>query len=354
VKKPNIDLAWVRGNGEIDCARPNIFLVLGMRGSGKSSFLELLASEYLDAGGKVLDLFGSKDGEGLAWLRSPYAKSKRICLLHGDMVEIDGQDALRADKFGLADVDRADIFISASPLYASMDDEFDAVNRIFDVLWRRRYWTEPIFVVVREAANLIYSRIKIRKSQVFAKAEMTYMLRESRHSGLAMGLDSIKHTSIDIDVRTLTDYLVIKNVGMYGLPRDLWWIYKTFDPTAMRKLNPGEFVIMTRRGDMGLGTFEMPSWYKREAENIMNEVGVHPKYYRPGASTDQALELVREALEKLPPGPEPSDVSRWIMEHKGVEVKPRAVGLFLRRLGYASKVVTREGETKRTILADEP
>ena len=81
---------------------------------------------------------------------------------------------------------------------------------------------------------------------------------------------------------------------------------------------------------------------------------VHPKYYRLGASTYQALELVREAIEKLPPGPEPSDVSRWIREHKGVEVKPRAVGLFLKRLGYTSKVVTRDGETKRTIVAERP
>jgi hypothetical protein len=78
-------------------------------------------------------------------------------------------------------------------------------------------------------------------------------------AGLALGLDSIKHTSIDIDVRTLTDYLLIKNTGMHGLPQDLWWVYKLFDPHALSKLHPKGFIIVDRQGRLGLGTLCMAS-----------------------------------------------------------------------------------------------
>ena len=34
----------------------------------------------------VFDLFGSRDGEALAWLRSPYANEKKILVMHGQKV----------------------------------------------------------------------------------------------------------------------------------------------------------------------------------------------------------------------------------------------------------------------------
>ena len=346
----NLNIAWVRGEGGIDFSRPNVFFSLGMRGSGKSAFLELCASRYLDSGGKVFDLFGSKDGEGLAWLRSPYAKNKRILLLRGDLVEVKSKhENIQATKFRLSDLDRADIFISASPLYSDLDEEFTAVNHILDVLWKRMSWTEPIFLVMREAANLIYSRIKVRKNQIMAKSEALYMLRESRHCGLALGLDSIKHTSIDIDVRTLTDYLLIKNMGMHGLPQDLWWVYKVFDPHALRKLHPKEFIIVDRQGRLGLGTFVLPPWHKREKENILVETGLEFQYYQPAAKEDQLRELITEALSSLSPEPEPSEVAAWIKETKGVEASSICIGQQLRSLGYRTDFIFRDGKGRRII-----
>lgn len=347
---PSADLLWIRGSGSLDWRRPNVFFVLGRRGAGKSSFLEFCACRYLEEGAKVIDLFGSRDGEGLAWLRSPYARDRRIVLLHGDLVEVSGRpEALPASRFSLADLERGDIFISASPLYESMDAEFDAVNRLVDQLWRRTAWREPLFLIVREAANLLYSRVKVRKNQTVAKAEMLYMLRESRHVGIALGLDSIKHTSIDADTRILTDYLVLKNVGLYGLPQDLWWVYSLFDPTALRRLRPQEFVLIDRLGNIALGVFDFPAWHKKEREDILQEVGLRVKYYLPGRDSDQALSLVGRALEELPPDPEPNQVSAWIKEKYGVDLGPISVGKLARRLGYFSERVSVGGRIRNVL-----
>lgn len=346
--KPEFEVFWMKGSRKINFRDPNIFFVLGRRGSGKSAFLETVACQHLMAGGKVLDLFGSKDGEGLAWLRSNIADKHDIKLIHGEMTELKNREGIVGKKFRLSDLKKADIFISASPLYADMDAEFESVNHVFDKLWNRTYWDVPIFIIVREAANLLYSRMKVSKSQTLAKADMTYMLRESRHSGLALGLDSTKHTSIDVNVRKLTDYLVLKNLGMYGLPNDLHWIYKYFDPNKMQQLNPNEFGMATKEGAIGLGTFDLPRWHKRTGEHILRKVGVKPEYYESEKESEQAVQLVEEALNNLEE-PTPTEVSEWIKERKGIQLSPEGVGIYARRIGYHSEPVTRNGETKNLL-----
>ena len=64
---------WVRGNDNISFNRPHTFFTLGVRGSGKSSLLEHIGELYLNEGHGILDLFGSRDGENMAWLL------ERIC-----------------------------------------------------------------------------------------------------------------------------------------------------------------------------------------------------------------------------------------------------------------------------------
>jgi hypothetical protein len=47
------------------------------------------------------------------------------------------------------------------------------------------------------------------------------MIREARHMGLVLGFDSIRYYAIDIDIRNLADYLILKAQGVQGLARDL-------------------------------------------------------------------------------------------------------------------------------------
>jgi polynucleotide 5'-kinase involved in rRNA processing len=53
------NIIWRRGNEKIDFNIANKFFVLGLIGTAKSTFLEMLAEEYLFRNQCVLDLFGS-------------------------------------------------------------------------------------------------------------------------------------------------------------------------------------------------------------------------------------------------------------------------------------------------------
>ena len=275
-------LIWRRGNDKIPFNRPSVHFVLGARGAGKSSLLEHLGELYLQKGSCVLDLFGSHDGEGLAWLRSPYAKDKRILLLHGDNVDIDAPcETKNVSALTKPDFESYDIIISANPCYLSHHDEFLQASRITDMIYRRRHYKRLVYMVVREAANLYYSRMKISDNQSQAKAEMTYLIREGRHCGLALGLDTLRFYSVDVDIRSLADYVYIKSQGMAGLTKDIKWLYSMYDPNVVRHMPPQFFFLLTKMGAVGTGRFPYPKWHKEEKEDILRSVGIRVEYGTP-------------------------------------------------------------------------
>ena len=205
---------WRRGREQFSFYRPTTDFILGVRGGGKSSFLEHRAESFLKRKQAVFDLFSSRDGESLAWLRSEWANrdertpdsEKRILLIHGDNCDVTAPVYTKnISKVQLRDLEDYDILISSSPLYSSPTDEFSQVGKLTDLLYKRITWNKIVYTIVREASNLYYSRLKIEKNQTSAKAGMIYMIREARHLGIAMGLDTLKFTSIDLDIRAVID-----------------------------------------------------------------------------------------------------------------------------------------------------
>jgi hypothetical protein len=225
--------------------------------------------------GRVAWSGNSRDGENLAWLRSPYAKTKRILLLHGNSINVEAPcDAKPASKLVLGDFERYDIVISSSPLYGSPDEEFTRAGEILDRIYKRLAWNRIVFTLVREASNLYYSRLKLSDSQVQAKSQTVYEVRESRHLGLSMGLDTLRSMSIDVDLRSLADYQILKAQGVSGLSRDLSWLYRYLQPWSVQQMRPQSFVLVTRRGSVALGRFPFPRWHKLEGQAILGQVGV--------------------------------------------------------------------------------
>ena len=96
--------------------------------------------------------------------------------------------------------------------------------------------------------------------------------------GVSMGLDTLKYTSIDIDIRAVTDYLIFKSQGILGFPRDLNWIYGFIEPRITRRMKPGNFIILSREGPLGVGVFPELPWHKQEKEHILNAVGVKVEF----------------------------------------------------------------------------
>ena len=272
-------VAWIRGRERISFNRPHSWFILAIRGSGKSSFLEHLGELYLREGHSILDLFGSRDGESLAWLRSPYAQEKRLLLIHSDNTSVEAPcDTKPVSKVRLRDFDDYDILISSSPLYTSPNDEFLQVNKLTDLLYKRLTWKKLVYVLVREASNLYYSRLKVAKNQKTAKSEMVYLIREARHMGVALGLDTLKFTSIDADIRAVIDYLILKKQGLMNLPRELNWIYRYINPTSTRQMKPSNFIMITAGGALGLGAFPNIPWHKQEQEDILRAVNVYVEH----------------------------------------------------------------------------
>lgn len=274
-------ISWIRGSETIDFSLPNKFFVLGLIGTAKSTFLETMAEEYLFRNQAVCDIFGSRDGEGLAWLRSKWVTSgeKKVLLVHGQNVDVKcSYDTKSVSDLKLNDFDNYDLIISSTPLYITPNQEFREVNRLLDLLYKRQSWTRLVYGITREAANLFYSRLRVSGDQLQAKAEAVYLIRESRHMGLALGLDSLKYTSIDIDMRMLTDFQIIKSLGRFGLPDDLKWLYSFIRPEFIRKMGKNEFVIITNSGAIGIGVFQPLLWHKQQGEHILKAVDVKVEY----------------------------------------------------------------------------
>lgn len=270
---------WVRYNDMIRFNRPNTWFSLGLRGTGKSSLLEHIGENYLNEGHGIFDLFGSRDGENLAWLRSPHAQDKRILLLKGENVDVKCSFPVKlVESLTLHDVEQNDIIISSSPLYLNVDQEFYNAAKLTDLLYKRVHWKRLVYLVVREAANFYYSRLKVSENQVFAKSQMIYLIREARHCGIALGLDSIRYYAIDIDLRNLADYLILKAQGVHGLAADLKWLYNYFNPSTVRNIPPQYFFMITKTGALGLGEFPYNTWHKEEKENILANLGIRVEY----------------------------------------------------------------------------
>jgi hypothetical protein len=202
--------------------------------------------------------------------------------LCGESVDVQAPcDVKKASALGLSDFSSYDIMISASPLYLNPDDEFINAAQITDKVYKRLYWNRLIYCLTREAANFYYSRLKVSDNQVFAKSQMVYLIREARHVGMALGLDSVRYYAIDIDIRNLSDFLVLKSQGLYGLSNDLSWLYSIFEPHVIRNMPVQNFLVVSRNGAVGLGEFKDVPWHKRERENILAALDIKVEYGEP-------------------------------------------------------------------------
>jgi len=137
---------------------------------------------------------------------------------------------------------------------------------------------KPSYIVIREAANLLYSRMKISKDQSMAKNQMVYFIREARHTGWALGIDTLKFTSIDIDIRVTIDYMFIKKPGIAGIPDDLRFLYKKYDPLKLQRIPNKNFLLVTSQGSYGQGSFDYPEWHKREGEAMCRILGIEVEH----------------------------------------------------------------------------
>lgn len=270
---------WIRFWEKMDYGKANCNLIQGTKETGKSALAEALATHYSeqDENCKIFDLFGSRDGEGLGWCRSPY--KDKILFVHGDSVKLNSEwDAVKISDLTFHHFKHYKVIITVAAFYSSPLEEHQATERLVTILYMRRHWDHVWTLVLRELANLIYSRITIGEDQAKAKAYLIFFLREMRHSGYAVCGDSIKFTSVDSDVRALADYTYFKACGKEGLPRELHYLYSIFEPYSVMRMPIDHFIILSKTGTVGRGVFDCPPWHKKEKENLFRIFKIAPEY----------------------------------------------------------------------------
>jgi hypothetical protein len=279
-KSADIKVHWVRfpkdAAASLNTAlkRPLAFAIVGGTGGGKSALVELIASKYE----KVVDLFGSRDNEGLAWLRS--GLYDKVLFLKGASAVIDCNcaEVINATDLTLKDLNAYDVIISCSSFYAAMQEEWYAVTKIMEKLWHKSHWKKPYCLAIREASSLVYSRLSVGETQGMAKSYLIYVIREMRHCGFAVALDTIRWYGVDIDLRSIADYTFIKAQGIDGLPASLRFLYRYFQPSGIMRCPVNAFAIVSRKGPIGFGTSICPPWHKQEHENLLDEFDIKISY----------------------------------------------------------------------------
>lgn len=244
--------------------------------SGKSSLCETLASKTDTEGkGKVIDIFCSRDNEGLSWCRHDQFKNS-VLLLHGDSVRISSQwDEQRISELKLQDIVSHKTIISVPAFYANLREEWNAIDKITRLLWKRTHWTDVWTVAIREGTSLLYSRLGLGENQAQAKASFVYAIKEFRHCGCALVMDIIRYYGLDTEVRTIANYIFIKAHGIDGLPKDLEWLYRYYDLFKdIMRMQPWAFIMLTRKGGVAHGTFQYPYWHKEEHEDILKKLDI--------------------------------------------------------------------------------
>jgi hypothetical protein len=224
------------------------------------------------------------------------------------------------------------------------------------LLWEKRTsWKNVWFVLIREAANWIYARLKVVKNDALAKADFIKSLREARHHGLAVGVDTIRWTSLDKEVRDISDFIFVKRVGAIGLPDDLRWLYRYVMPYSMMQLKANIFLLTTGRGAVGYGKFDYPSWHKEEKENVLESAGIEvknttselPDDRRYGISDFEHSKIITAYLEKESMmtvakdlGRSSETILRHIQRHNlSVETKGQCAKCFHANSEHSQKII---------------
>jgi len=269
-----LKVAWLRGRGRLDFMRAAIWLILGIKGSGKSALIETLAL-YSD---QIIDLFGSRDNENLCWLRDT-SPIDDILLVIGDNVDLNcSWPTVRVSDLKLSDILSHELTTTCNAFYSSQDQRFIGVGAIIDRLWLRDGYNSFIDILIREASSFLYSRMKIEGANMKeAKADFIFMQREMRHLGYSMKIDTIRWTSIDKEMRDLADYLVVKKTGRNSLPTDINYLYKYCSPIGFATMRPDRFVVQTDY-PIGLGYSGLPKFHKLGGESLMKELDLNPEY----------------------------------------------------------------------------
>lgn len=269
---PRLKISWIRGRDKLHWNKTTHHICTGLRDTGKSALGESIADHY----NQIIDFFGSRDNEGLCWLRSG---RDNILLVVGDNCSLDASwDVETVDSLTFNKMDSYEVVITVPSFYSNIHGYFKGINRLTELFYKRFTFSHPAMILIREGANFTYSRISKGETEKKAKADFIQFTREMRHFGYCIFLDTIRWTAVDKEMRDLADYVYIKDSGYVGLQSDISFLYKYIAPMSLAGLPPDKYIILTRNASIGVGTCDYPSYHKEPGENMMVAFELFPEF----------------------------------------------------------------------------
>ena len=264
-EQPEIRIKFKRGRERISWFQTRHYLACGLRDSGKSALGEAVCCRH----NQIIDLFGSGDNEGLAWLRSGIDDA---LLVVGQNVDLDSSwKVKRYTDLTFSELNSPEVVITVPSFFSTEQDYYKALEYITGLFKKRLSFNprRPSIINIREAANFTYSRIAKGESNKIAKAAFIRFQREMRHFGYSLFVDTIRWTAIDKEMRDLADYTFFKDLGWIGLGSDVRFIYGKINPASIAGLSPDRFVYLSRSGSIGIGDFDYPPFHKEAGEDML-------------------------------------------------------------------------------------
>ena len=296
-----------------DFTWPAVFWATAKQFAGKSTLIEDIMLEYIDHGGKAIDIFSADDDEGLGWLLwllqhlERGDKDHRILLLCGNKVDLafrEGSIAKKLEEAGMlkwshigelksrvpedvrtsyAKLSNYQVvltvpafFYNPNEMFSSLSDLIDLLKQRGRVVWSRDGKREIYCLAIRESKVLLASRYYAGKVQSRQDAEMDLinLVDKAFHTGIALAFDSLRYMSITPEVRDITHFTFIKKLGKMKLPREFNYVLRFAAPRWLRRMRKGHFCLYTDEDDVFFGVNEPVDWHIERGEAIMEKVGL--------------------------------------------------------------------------------
>jgi len=268
--------------------RPRRYLLLGLPESGKSATNEVFAERHKH----ILDLYGSKDDENLCWCRKT-SPIDDILLIHGDNTSVDASfDTKKISDVTINDLNNYEAVVTCHSFYSSGEMKHNSITKLADQLYDRRSWKQGdiIYLIMRETMNVIYARASQGVGEKEAKADLLYFIRELRHFGFSIGADILRWTGADKELRDLADYMIFKQVGEKGLPKDKRYLYGYIHPVTFAQMKANQFVALRKDGAIAWCNNALPKYHKEEGVDLLVELGIKIEHSEePVDSTSQQV-----------------------------------------------------------------
>ena len=231
--------------------------------------------------GKACVCGNSVDNESMAWLRSPWVEGRSVLIVHGPTCKLEFKgpkswETKDANKLSFSDYSSYDMMLSSPKFFMDNDGtkDFTTIGRFLRRLLIHRENSKPIiYVIIREASEIIYSRIKADERQDEVKAQILSGLGQARHIGVSLGLDTQRAVNVDKAFRDLADYTFYKRPRGENMPDEKKFAYRYVDLDPMLTMANNQFVVVDTKG-VGEGVNYLPPWHKREDDVMLAQLGI--------------------------------------------------------------------------------